>query len=216
MKFKVLLIISFLLIISACTNNDNESSNNQESFQETEDMETLIATNKKLVEQLEKELDEKDQFNKRIKDLEEENKQLKDDVLTYKQQAIESDEEHQQELELRNELDQSARELFQYMHERNHTELERLTASNIYVQEENDVLEVTDEEDNIRTFHYMQLNNMAYIRQRSFSLDMSQETFVTEYEFYTHADDTFLFEGAIELVYTDEEGWKLSSIRYIQ
>lgn len=212
---KIPLLIAGILFFSACSDNEelNEQPMNEEAIN---DLETLITTNEQLVGQLENELKEREQLQEKIQEIQDENVTLKDDVLTYKQHAIELEEKHEEELVLRSQLDEKSREFFQFMHEKNHSELENIVAENITINSESETLEVINEDDISRTFHYLQLEKVIYIRQRSFSYDEEQNKFITEYEFYTESEESFQFDGGIEIVYTKDEEWKLYSIQYVQ
>ncbi|UTR15427.1 hypothetical protein MM221_02195 [Salipaludibacillus sp. LMS25] len=195
-----------VLILAAC--NDNEEGSTVE-VDESEDLTTLVSTNKKLTEQLEDE-------RKKIEELEEENKRLKNDILTYKQHAIETEEQHEDELALRVEIEEKLVDIFEYMHERNHDDLQTMLASNVSIDRDLEALHIVDDESGIdRTMHYLQFDPIPYIAQRSFSLE-GDDHYTSEYAMYTLTNDGFQYDGGIEVIFTFEEGWKLSSIRYVK
>ncbi|WP_280769348.1 hypothetical protein [Salipaludibacillus daqingensis] len=208
-------MIACFLLISCSDESSVEQVNNLE---DTDDVETLISTNEKLVEQLEKELAEKDQLQERIVSLENENKDLKDDILTYKQQAIELEEMHHFELSLRHDLDILARQFFQSMHEEQHEKVEEVISTDIEVDAEDDTLKITEQDGIERSFHYLQLDSVVYIRQKSFSYDHDDEIFISRYEFYsaTEEDEKINLEGGVEIIFINDVDWKVSSIRYVQ
>lgn len=207
-----IMIACFLLI--ACS--DGNSVEEIDNLEETEDVETLISTNEKLVEQLERKLEEKNQLQDRIKSLEDENSKLKDDILTYKQETIEIEKRHKIELSLRDELDVKARKFFQSMHEEKHDQLEQAVSSNISVVSKENILNITDPDGIIRNFHYLQLDTVLYLRQSSFSFDHDEQIFTARYELYSDSDNSMIFDSEVELVFVDEDEWKVSSIRYVQ
>ncbi|PYZ93590.1 hypothetical protein CR194_10525 [Salipaludibacillus keqinensis] len=215
MKKILLITLLFFIVMVGCSNNDPVEPA-ADSVDNTEDLETLISTNERLVDQLEKELEEKESLFERIQTLEEENMELKDDLLTYKQQTIEIEDRHEKELSLRHDLDYKSREFFQAMHEREHEQVEELTSSSITIDSEAEILHLTDQEGIERSFHYLQLDSVIYSRQRSFSYDHEEEVFSTEYEFYTSSEESMHFDGGVELIFENEEDWKVSSIRYVQ
>lgn len=210
-----LLIMIGLLFVSSCSGNEGDigESLNNESM---DDLETLIATNEQLVSRLESELQEREQLQEEMLQLEEENLMLKDDILTYKQQAIELEQTHRYEQELRQEIDEISHSFFQLMDETNHAEIGHMVTDNISTNTSTDSLELIDVEGVERTFHYLQLDSINYIRQRLFSYDEETEEVLVEYEFHSGDEEDFQFEGGVEIIYVKEEDWKLSSIRYVQ
>lgn len=206
-----IMIMCFILI--ACS--DENSVEQIGNLEKTEDVETLISTNEKLVEQLEKELKEKNQLQDRMKSFEDENSKLKDDILTYKQQTIEIEERHQTELSLRDDLDLKARQFFQLMHEEEDNQLEQAVSSNISIISEDDILNITDPDGIKRNFHYLSLDSVTYLRQSSFSFDHDEQLFTARYEFYSDSDESSVVAKGVEMVFVDEnDEWKVSSIRY--
>jgi len=207
------IIVCFLLI--ACS--DKNSVEQVDTLNETDDAETLISTNEKLVEQLEKELNEKNELLEKIESLEEENIHLKDDILTYKQKTIELEERYQTELSLRDDLDLKARQFFQYMHELEHEQLEEVVSSNISVESEDEMLKIIGPDGIEQNFHYLQLESTRYIRQKSFSFDHDEQIFSSRYDFYSAtSDEKMNLDGGVELIFDYEDDWKVSSIRYVQ
>ncbi len=205
-------IITCFLLIACSDENAVEEVNNLE---ETNDVETLILTNEKLVEQLEKELNEKNELKEEIESLKDENINLKDDILTYKQQTIELEERHQTELSLRDDLDLLARQFFQSMHELEHEQLEESVSVDISILSEDEILKIMDPDGIERNFHYLQLGSVIYIRQKSFSFDHDEQVFTSRYDFYSESEDKMIPDGGVELVFVDEGDWKVSSIRTI-
>ncbi|MGJ9382574.1 hypothetical protein [Salipaludibacillus sp. CF4.18] len=216
MKYlKIPLLLIGVLFFAACSENE-EPEDLPVNEEAVNDLDTLIATNEQLVGQLEKELKEREQLQERVQELEDENVSLKDDVLTYKQLTIELEENYEKERVLRRQLDEKSREFFQFMHERNHSELENMVADNITVNSESETLELLEDNSISQTFHYLSLEPVIYIRQRTFSYNDDQSEFTTEYEFYTESEESFQFDGGIEIIFKEAEEWKVSSIRYVQ
>ncbi|MCR6111454.1 hypothetical protein HXA35_13980 [Bacillus sp. A301a_S52] len=194
------------LILAACNDDDKGST---EKLEESEDLSTLVSTNKKLTEQLEDE-------RKKIEELEEENRRLKNDILTYKQQAIETEEQHEDELALRVEIEEKLLDIFEYMHEKKHDDLQTMLASNVTIDSDLEALNIMEDDSGIdRTMHYLQFDPVPYIAQRGFSL-VDDTHYTSDYAMYTLTDDGFQYDGGIEVVFSFEEEWKLSSIRYVQ
>ncbi|SDZ02916.1 hypothetical protein SAMN05421736_105141 [Evansella caseinilytica] len=214
---KVLFTVYFtgliLIAITACTDGDADDLDFMENADET-DVETLLAANEKLLEQLEKEKVEADLLKERIQELEEENAVFKDDLLTYKQQMIELEDGYEQELSLRNQLDDMAKNIFMAMDEKNHEFLQNSVADNVIVVPSSEVLETYAPDDQLDTFHYLQLNDVKYIRQVDFFYDKGENRFVTEYFIYSVGDKNPGYNGEVELIFTYEDSWKLSSIKY--
>ncbi|WP_416151329.1 hypothetical protein ACM26V_10285 [Salipaludibacillus sp. HK11] len=204
--------IAFFLLMACSDNNTVEQVDNVE---DTDDVETLISTNEKLVEQLEKELEEKEKLLDQIQDLGDENMTLKDDILTYKQQAIELEDRHEYELTLRDELDEKARHFFQAMHEADEDKMGDILSSNIVIDSENNILNIMDADGLQRSFHYLQLDSVIFIRQTTFSFDHEEEEFLLRYEFYSDDDGKMDLDGGIEIKFVNEEAWNVSSIRYV-
>ncbi|MBU9713843.1 hypothetical protein [Evansella tamaricis] len=204
------IITSLFILITACSDG---AEDDLESIEDTDDIETLISTNQRLVEQVESEREENRVLQERLEDLEAENMSLKDNILTYRQELIEKDNLRTEELTIRNEVDELAKEIFQAMHERNHLYLEELVADNIFVDSNSDRLEIYDDEGRLYyTLHYIPLNTVNYVRQKSFQYNQESETFVAEYVLYSADSKDFQLDAGVEMTFVFDGEWKLFSM----
>ncbi|WP_096189479.1 hypothetical protein [Evansella halocellulosilytica] len=215
MKRVAFIILFFTLpLFTACS--DENSSSDLEDYEDytDSDIDTLISTNENLANQLEQEREQMKEMLDTIDELKEENAQLKDDILTYKQQVIEVDNLRDTERQLRNELDERSKEIFQAMHEVDHVSLEELVGDNITVFSDNETIEIENEEGIVNTFHYLKLDQVNYVRQTLFQYHEEDELFTLEYTFFTAGDKDVRFDFEVILTYKNDDGWKLNSIMY--
>ena len=209
--------ITGLLLSSGCTDDDVPTDADQNidvTIDQTEDLDTLISTNERLVQEVSNERKENDNLKERISDLENENTLLKDDLLTYKQQLIELENFRVQEINLRNDIDAISKNIFQAMHLENYSLLEDMTAENITVSEVNNTLEINGEEEDIHTFHFLQLNTVNYVRQTSFEHNNEENEILSVYTFYSAGGKDVHVDREVVLNFIKEDKWKLKSIRY--
>ncbi|UCZ52053.1 hypothetical protein LGQ02_14505 [Bacillus shivajii] len=204
----------FILMIAACS--DENSSGDLEDYENLHDydIDTLISTNEKLVNQLEHEREKNQQLIEQGKEIKEENAKLKDDILTYKQQVIQVENLRDTEQQLRNELDERSKDIFQAMHEADYMRLEEYVGKNIKVNNENEVLQVENDKGEVNTFHLLNLSQVNYVRQTQFEYDPEVDTFVLEYTFFTTGGKGMHYDFEVVLTYLKDGEWKLSSIMY--
>ncbi|WP_096435808.1 hypothetical protein [Alteribacter populi] len=215
---KKMLILLFTTVVLVGCSDDDFSSEDYEEMEESEDIETLIATNERLVNQIEKYSEKNETLKEEADELKVENDQLKSDILTFKQRAHEVEEEKEFELVLRNQMDEKARQYFLSMHNRDHDQLTEMSAENIEANESREVLLIS-EDDLESTFHYLNINELDFLQIADSEYDKENERYVALYSIYSLDDgdeqDQDVFDGMIELTFQQVEGeWKVTSIQY--
>ncbi|QKS71814.1 hypothetical protein FLK61_34665 [Paenalkalicoccus suaedae] len=201
--------ILLLLIMTACSNDSSDGVSQQE-----EDMASLIATNDRLTESLERELKEKEALLIEMKEVEEENQLLKDNILTYKQQAIELEASFESEMAQKARLDRQTLSFLKAMHEEDHLALETLTQDHFEIDREKNILTFEESEGLTQSFHFLQMHPTYMVQQRLATLEEGEYT--VEYEFYLTDEDSFDLTSTVEikLAQSDEDTWAVSSVRY--
>ncbi|SDN60777.1 hypothetical protein [Alkalicoccus daliensis] len=212
MKMKHLLLAAALISLAACANNEDGEEAAQQD--EERELESLRESEAALAEQLEEERERTSELEERVEDLYEENMQLKDDLLTYKQDLIDRQAEHEQELAERQELDDTARQLFQAMHERDTDLLAELLAEEVQIDSDAELLTFTRDEME-RSFHFLQLERVNFVRQRS--LEVNEGEAVAEYEFYDADEEELYLDGAVEVSFEqiEENDWSVVYVQFI-
>ncbi|UTR11198.1 hypothetical protein MM300_02370 [Evansella sp. LMS18] len=207
-------IIVCLLIISACTSDETPADTNTINASGNSDLDTLILTNERLVDEVSEERKENDRLSERIAELEEENRTLKDDLLTYKQKVIDQENYRIDEMKLKVTIDELAKDIFHAMHTDDHDLLNELTADNITPVSANSTLEIEEEDGRLQTFHYLKLNSVNYSRQSVFEYNQDDNKFVALYTFYSAEENDVHLITEVQLTFEEEESWKLASIQY--
>ncbi|MFA9555899.1 hypothetical protein ACERII_01130 [Evansella sp. AB-rgal1] len=205
-------IFTGLILLNACTTNNGDIEVN--SIEDTDDLQKLIETNEYLVQKQSELQEENEALKDRISSLEEENGNLKDDILTYRQQIHQLDNDLREELQIRNYLDELAKDILQAMHERDHSELHKLVHSNVQVNSLDERLEISDSDNHIYTFHYISLDSVNYVRQVDFEYNKENNMFQSRYTLYSSGGKDMRSDGDILLTFTFDNEWKLYSIMY--
>jgi|SRR5690554_1357906 len=204
-------VFSLTIFITGCSEEDNYV--NSDKLEETDDLQTLIETNEYLIKQLEKEQEEVDELKETIDQLKNENMDLKDNILTYKQQIYELEDQMIEERELRNELDEMAKTIFDAMNQKNHNLLETLIANNIQVSADKEILDIVDDNGKY-SFQYLSLSNVYYVRQSDYKYDHEEGSFITKYTLYAASVKGDLQEEEVYLTFKKDGDWKLARISY--
>ncbi|ADH99002.1 hypothetical protein [Salisediminibacterium selenitireducens] len=214
-----LLLLLLALTVTACEteSGENWSANvDQEEYNE-DDLETLISTNEKLVDRLEEKMDENRTLRAEFEELEAENTELKEDLLTYRQQTLETEQYVNRLLETRIEIDDTVRAFFMAMHERNLAELDQMTSDRITVDGERELLVVTGQgaEETDRSFHFLQVDTFISMRQINMDYDRNDDYFHVVYGLYNLEEEAFNRTAAVQIEFILDDGnWIVDTITY--
>ncbi|PYZ97386.1 hypothetical protein CR205_01935 [Alteribacter lacisalsi] len=220
---KKLLIPVFLTALIGCSESDQFSAEEFEPSDGSDDMDTLIATNERLVDQLGKYSEKNEELKEELESLEEENDKLKNDIMTYRTQFHQARDEKDEELDLRFELDELAGSFFEAVFSRDTARLEELTTDQIEVDDESEVLTVTYDNQLETTLRYdtLEFSQIDFLRLHSAEFDRQNSRYTAQYTFTFFRDnkgDTEPENRMIEIVFQKEddvlnEEWRIASIQ---
>ncbi|AOM82401.1 hypothetical protein [Salisediminibacterium beveridgei] len=215
--FGFIFIVAILLTACQNTVNEEEASLNlnDEALNE-EDLDTLISTNEKLVDQLEEKTIINDNLRDEVAELEEENADLREDLLTYRQQTLETEQYVTRYQEVRLTIDEMTRKVFMAMHDRDHVLLDTVTTDQIEPDGDRNLLVIETDEDMTRSFHYLQIDSFQSMRQMEVDYDRENESVQVVYGLYSVDDESFFRNTTVnlEFIHGDNNEWLLDHIAY--
>ncbi|WP_444683936.1 hypothetical protein [Alkalicoccus luteus] len=208
MKTKLALLACPILLVGACS--DQEPSAGDEN-----NTDSLIKTNESLTDQLEKERNRTLELEEELAELHEENAELKDDLLTSKQETVDTESDHRMAADEMEQIETRIREALTAMHEQNADVLEDVTSEGTVINEEEALLTFQLEEDETRSLHWVNLERMNLVQVRD--IDVNDDEAAVVIEFVHAAEEEIQATGMLEAeLIREEEEWKLQLMSYTQ